>query len=309
MKALNSPNIFDRRLIQANLRRAARARAQTDFLLRYAAEELVSRLHGISRTFELAADTGAYHGVVASLLNERFPGTKTISLSPVMVLAEACPAPRAVAKEESLPLRDGSIDLVTSVLSLHLVNDLPGALIQIRRALRPDGLFLGALLGGETLIELRQAFMMAETDTLGGVSPRVFPTADVRDLGSLLQRAGFALPVVDSERLSVTYPTPLALIKELKTMGAANPLVARSRKPMRRDTLAKAIEIYAQHFTGSDGKVRATFEILYLCGWAPHESQQKPLKPGSARARLADALRTTEIAAGDKANFPRRDKD
>lgn len=151
--------------------------------------------------------------------------------------------------------------------------------------------------------------MMAETETAGGVSPRVFPTADVRDVGGLLQRAGFALPVVDAERLTVTYPNPLALIRELKAMGGANPLLARSRKPMRRDTLAQALEIYANNFKDKDGKVRATFEILYLCGWAPHESQQKPLKPGSAKARLADALRTTEIAAGDKANFPRRDKD
>jgi SAM-dependent methyltransferase len=308
VKPLNSPNIFDRRLIQANLARAAHALPRTDFLLRHAVEELASRLEGVSRTFELAADTGSYHGVMASLLNERFPRTKTISLSAVMALAEDCPAPRAVATEEALPLKDGSLDLMTSVLSLHLVNDLPGALIQIRRALRPDGLFLGAILGGETLIELRQAFMMAETETLGGVSPRIFPTADVRDMGGLLQRAGFALPVVDSERLTVTYPTPLALVRELKAMGAANPLVARSRKPMRRDTLTQALEIYANRFTGAGGKVRATFEILYLCGWSPHESQQKPLKPGSAKARLADALRTTEIAAGDKASFPRRDR-
>ena len=308
MKALNSPNIFDRRLVEANLTRAARALPRTDFLLRHAAGELVSRLEGISRTFELAADTGAYHGVVAKLLNERFPGTKTVSLSPVTALAKECPAPRAVATEEALPLKEGSLGLVTSVLSLHLVNDLPGALIQIRRALRPDGLFLGALLGGESLIELRQAFMMAETETLGGVSPRVFPTADVRDMGALLQRAGFALPVVDSERLTVTYPTPLALIRELKAMGAANPLFARSRKPMRRDTLAQALEIYARRFAGEDGRARATFEILYLYGWSPHESQQKPLKPGSAKARLAEALRTTEIAAGDKASFPRRDE-
>ena len=308
MNALNSPNIFDRRIIQANLTRAARALPSTDFLLRHAAGELVGRLEGISRTFEVAADNGAYHGVVALLLKERFPGTRIISLSPVMALAEACPAPRAVATEEALPLKEDSLDLVTSVLSLHLANDLPGALIQMRRALRPDGLFLGALLGGDTLIELRQAFMMAETETLGGVSPRVFPTADVRDMGNLLQRAGFALPVVDTERLTVTYPTPLALIRELKDMGAANPLVARSRKPMRRDTLAQALEIYASQFGRADGKVHATFEILYLCGWAPHESQQKPLKPGSAKARLADALRTTEIATGDKASFPRGDK-
>ena len=258
-----------------------------------------SRLEAINRTFVLAADTGAYHGVMARLLNNRCPNSRTISLSLAMPLAEACPAPRAVAKEEALPLKDGSLDLVTSVLSLHLVNDLPGALIQIRRALRPDGLFLGALLGGDTLIELRQSFMMAEADTMNGVSPRVFPTADVRDMGGLLQRAGFALPVVNSERLTVTYASPLALMRELKAMGAANPLASRSRRPLRRDTLAQAIETYSSQFAGRDGRVRATFEILYLCGWAPHESQQKPLKPGSATARLADALGARDIADGD----------
>ena len=305
---MNSPNIFDRPLIQANLTRAAVITPRADFLLRHVAEELVGRLDGIKRIFKRAADVGSYHGLTARLLKERTPDTVTVSLSPVPALAEACPVPRIVASEEALPLKDASLDLVTSVLALHLVNDLPGALIQIRRALRPDGLFLGALLGGDTLIELRQAFMMAETETLGGVSPRVFPTADVRDMGSLLQRAGFALPVVDAERLTVTYPDPLALIKELKAMGAANPLAARSRKPMRRATLAQALDVYAQNFTGNDGKVRATFEILYLCGWAPHESQQKPLKPGSAKARLADALKTVEIPAGDRAAFRQRDK-
>ena len=305
---MNSPNIFDNRHIRANLTRAAGSLPETGFLVRHAALELVSRLEVISRTFELAADTSACHGVVASLLNERFPGLKTLSLSPVMALTEGCPGLRAVASEEALPLKDGAFDLVTSALSLHLINDLPGALIQIRRALRPDGLFLGALLGGETLTELRQAFTIAETETLGGVSPRVFPAADLRDMGGLLQRAGFALPVTDCERLTVTYSTPLALIRELKAMGAANPLAARSRKPMRRDTLARALEIYAERFTGDDGRVRATFEILYLCGWSPHESQQKPLAPGSAKTRLADALGATEIAAGDKAGFPRRNK-
>ncbi len=295
---MNSPNIFDRRLIRANLERSAATLPQTDFLIRHASEELAGRLEGINRTFELAADTSAYHGVMARLLNERNPSLKTFSLSLAMELAEKCPAPRVVAEEEALPLKDGSLDLVTSVLSLHLVNDLPGALIQLRRALRPDGLFLGALLGGDSLIELRQSFMMAEAETMSGVSPRVFPTADVRDVGGLLQRAGFALPVVDSERLTVTYPSPLALMRELKAMGAANPLAARSRKPMRRDTLAQALETYSSHFAGRDGRVGATFEILYLCGWAPHESQQKPLKPGSAAMRLADALRARDSAEG-----------
>jgi NADH dehydrogenase [ubiquinone] 1 alpha subcomplex assembly factor 5 len=298
---LTSPNIFDRRLIQANLARAARAPEGADFLFRHAAEELVGRLAAINRSFGRVADTGAYHGVMARLLRDRAPDMTVLSLSAAPPLAARCPRLRAVASEEALPLKDASLDLITSVLSLHLVNDLPGALIQIRRALRPDGLFLAALLGGDTLIELRQAFMAAETETIGGVTPRVFPTADVRDMGGLLQRAGFALPVADAERLTVTYSDPLALIRELKAMGAANPLAARSRKPMRRDTLGRALEIYAERFTDG-GRVRASFEIIYLCGWAPHESQQKPLKPGSAAARLADALGTVEIPAGGKAS-------
>jgi NADH dehydrogenase [ubiquinone] 1 alpha subcomplex assembly factor 5 len=301
---LTSPNIFDRGLIRRNLGRSAGTLPAADFLIRRAAEELADRLPGVKRRFERAADVGAYHGATARLLRERAPGLSIVSLSAVYALAEACPRPCAVASEEALPLADGSLDLITSVLSLHLVNDLPGALIQIRRALRPDGLFLGALLGGDTLIELRQAFMLAEAETAGGVSPRVFPTADIRDMGGLLQRAGFALPVADAERLTVTYPDALALIRELKAMGAANPLAARSRKPMRRGAFARALDIYAERFTGADGKARATFEILYLCGWAPHESQQKPLKPGSAAARLADALGAAERSAGGKASPP-----
>jgi NADH dehydrogenase [ubiquinone] 1 alpha subcomplex assembly factor 5 len=304
---LTSPNIFDRRLIRRNLERAAPVLKDADFLLTHAADELAGRVRAIKRTFRLAADVGAYHGAMARALKECVPGLNVISLSGAFAAAEACPQPRAVANEEALPLKEGAFDLITSALSLHLVNDLPGALIQIRRALKPDGLFLGALLGGDSLIELRQAFMMAETETVDGVTPRVFPTADVRDMGGLLMRSGFALPVADSEKLTVTYADPFALMRELKAMGGANPLAARSRKPLRRDTLGRAAAFYGERFGGPDGRVRATFEILYLCGWAPHESQQKPLKPGSAAARLADALHTVEISAGDKAGFSRGD--
>ncbi len=302
---MTSPEIFDRRHIRRNLERAAPGAEAADFLVRHAAEELAGRLAGIRRSFTLAVDVGAHHGVMARLLRERMEGLAAVSLSGALGLARACPAPRAVASEEALPLKEGAAGLITSVLSLQLVNDLPGALIQIRRALMPDGLFLAALLGGDSLIELRQAFMLAEMETAGGVTPRVFPTADVREMGGLLQRAGFALPVADSETLTVTYASPLALMRELKAMGAANPLAARSRKPLRRDTLARAAAIYAERFGEPGGRVRATFEILYLCGWAPHESQQKPLRPGSATARLADALGTQEISAGDKAGFTR----
>jgi len=305
---LNSPNIFDRRQIRRNLERAAPALKEADFLVKHAAEELAGRIGGIRRSFGRAADAGSCHGAMARALQEHIAGIHVVSLCGAFSAAEACPPPRAVASEEALPLKEGALDLITSVLSLHLVNDLPGALIQFRRALRPDGLFLGALLGGDSLIELRQAFMMAETETVGGVSPRVFPTADVRDMGGLLLRAGFALPVADSEKLTVTYANPIALMRELKAMGAANPLVARSKKLLRRDTLSRATAIYSERFSEPDGRVRATFEILYLCGWAPHESQQKPLKPGSAAARLADALGTAEISAGDKAGFRQSDR-
>ena len=192
--------------------------------------------------------------------------------------------PLAVAAdEEALPFRDGALDLVVSALSLQFVNDLPGALVQIRRALRPDGLFLAALAGGDTLTELRQAFAQAEAEIEDGISPRVAPFADLRELGALLQRAGFALPVTDVDRLTVRYASPLALMHDLRRMGATNALVERRRQPLRRATLTRMIEIYGERFADADGRIRATFEIVWLSGWAPHESQQQPLRPGSAQ--------------------------
>ena len=204
------------------------------------------------------------------------------------------PAPPSTP--ERLPLATESADLVVSLLALHHVNDLPGAMIQIRRALRPDGLFVAALAGGDTLTELRQSLTIAESEITGGVSPRVAPFADARALGGLLQRAGFALPVVDVDTLIVRYGDLLALMRDLRAFGAANALVERSRKPLRRAVLARAAEIYAEHFADADGRLRATFETIWLTGWAPHESQPKPLRPGSATARLADALKPREIA-------------
>ena len=192
---------------------------------------------------------------------------------------------------ERLPLAAGSADLVVSLLALHHVNDLPGAMIQIRRALRPDGLFVAALAGGDTLSELRQSLTVAESEISGGISPRVAPFADARALGGLLQRAGFALPVVDVDTLVVRYADILALMRDLRAFGAANALVERSRKPLRRAVLARAAAVYAERFADADGRLRATFETVWLTGWAPHESQPKPLQPGSATARLADALK------------------
>jgi hypothetical protein len=177
---------------------------------------------------------------------------------------------------------------------LHLVNDLPGTLAQLARVLRPDGLLLASMLGGATLTELRSAFLAAESELTGGASPRVAPVADVRDLGSLLQRAGLALPVVDAETVTVTYADPLALVREIKAMGASNMLVERRRVPMTRQLMFRALQIYRERFSGPDGRVPATFEIITMTAWSPDASQQKPLRPGSATARLADALGVTE---------------
>jgi SAM-dependent methyltransferase len=210
--------------------------------------------------------------------------------------------PVVIADEERLPFRDASLDLVVSGLALQFVNDLPGALLQIRRALKPDGLFLAALVGGDTLTELRQAFAAAEAEVEGGVSPRVAPFADVRTMGALLQRAGFALPVTDVDRVVVRYDSPLRLMHDLRRMGATNVLTERRRGGLRRQTLSRLIEVYAERFADPDGRLRASFEIIWLSGWAPHESQQQPLRPGSARTRLADALRTREVSAGEKPN-------
>jgi SAM-dependent methyltransferase len=209
--------------------------------------------------------------------------------------------PFVIIDEEALPFRDGSLDLLVSGLALHFANDLPGVLTQIRRALKPDGLFVAALLGGETLTELRQAFAQAESETEGGASPRVAPFADLRQLGALLQRAGFALPVTDVERLTVRYGSPFDLMHDLRRMGATNTLAARRRVPLRRTTLMRMADIYARRFADDDGRIRATFDLVWLSGWAPHPEQQQPLRPGSAKTRLADALGTREIPTGEKA--------
>jgi SAM-dependent methyltransferase len=284
----SNPAIFDRKLLRL---RQARARAfgPETFLVDRVAEELGERLSAVLRQFERAADVGTPTDAVRRVL--------AASGKVVAVYG----ADHVTADEEALPFADGSLDLAVSALALQFVNDLPGTLIQIRRALKPDGLLLAALLGGDTLIELREAFAEAEAEIEGGVSPRVAPFADVRVLGALLQRAGFALPVVDSDRLTVRYDSVFDLMKDLRRMGATNILSERRRTPLKRATLAKMAEIYARRFADADGRVRATFEVAWLSGWAPHESQQKPLKPGTATQRLADALGAKEISSGEKA--------
>jgi SAM-dependent methyltransferase len=291
---------FDHRLLRARRARAA-ALGPSTFLLERAAEDLSDRLAAVLRRFERAVDLGtptdalrrvlAASGKVGTIIAAEPPGAGVADRAGLAVVAD----------EEALPLRDASLDLVVSALALQFVNDLPGTLIQIRRALVPDGLLLAALAGGETLTELRQAFAAAEAEIEGGISPRVVPFADLRDMGALLQRAGFALPVTDVDRVTARYPSPIALLHDLRRMGAANPLIERSRRPLKRATLARMVEVYGERFSDRDGRVRATFEIVWLSGWAPHASQQKPLAPGSARRRLADALGTKEIPAGDRA--------
>lgn len=288
------PHVFDQ---QAMARKLARAKVAgfADFLLQRVADDLEERLSAILREFKNAADIATPLPLARDMLARH---EKVVAVQRLSLLAEQ--GSEQMLAGETLPLAPQSLDLAVSLLALQAVNDLPGALIQIHRALRPDGLFIAALLGGQTLHELRQAFLMAETEIEGGASPRVAPFADVRDMGGLLQRAGFALPVTDSETVTVRYSTPLALLHDLRAMGLTNPLVARRRGLLKRTTLMRMLEIYAERFSDADGRVRATFEIVWLSGWAPHESQQKPLRPGSAKSRLADALGVAENSAGEK---------
>jgi SAM-dependent methyltransferase len=302
--ASDSPLIFDRALLRARRRRAA-AMGPATFLIDRVAEDLADRLGAVLRTFALALDLGTPSGAVRAALGG-LGSVETIVAADSLAPARMTPAdlppegPTVVADEEALPFGDATFDLVVSALALQGVNDLPGTLVQIRRALKPDGLLLAALIGGETLTELRQSFAAAESEMEGGISPRVAPFGDVRDLGALLQRAGFALPVTDADRVTVRYDSAFALMHDLRRMGATNALIERRRAPLRRATLMRTAEIYAARFADGDGRVRATFDIVWLSGWAPHPDQQQPLKPGSAQARLADVLGTREVSAGEK---------
>jgi SAM-dependent methyltransferase len=291
------PTIFDRSLLRTRQQRA-RALGPETFLIDRVAEELGERLSAVVRAFDRAVDLGTPTDAVRRVLRESGKVGTIVAATPT---AEGDNIfPHVAADEEALPFANGSLDLIVSALALHFVNDLPGTLIQARRALKPDGLLLAALIGGDSLSELREAFAAAESEIEGGLSPRVAPFADIRELGGLLQRAGFALPVVDSDRLTVRYDSVLALMHDLRRMGATNILSERRHTPLKRATLRRLAEIYAARFADADGRLRATFEIVWLSGWAPHESQQKPLKPGSAAHRLADALGAREISTGEK---------
>lgn len=283
------PNLIDRRALALRRARTAGAGAGPDFLRRRVADDLGDRLAATLRTFPLALDLATPGDEAAAILRAH-PGVQRVVRAP----SAADPNATIVCDPEALPFAAESFDLAVSCLALQFANDLPGAFAQARRILRPDGLLLAAILGGDTLTELRQAFAQAEGEIEGGLSPRVLPFADIRALGGLLQRAGFALPVTDVDRITVRYGHPLALIADLRAWGATNVLTERRKAPLRRATLARMVEIYGERFADPDGRVRATFEIVWLSGWAPHPDQQKPLKPGSAKARLADALGVTE---------------
>jgi len=271
-----APLLFDRALLSRRQHRAA-ALGPVNFLLDRVVDDMNDRLVAVIRNFEAAADIWTPGEGLQTGLRQRLPS-----------LSHLAPPDSGA---EVLALANASLDLALSALAFQFVNDLPGVLAQIRRALKPDGLLLAAMIGGDTLTELRQSFAAAEAECEGGVSPRVAPFADLRDAGALLQRAGLALPVTDVDRVVVRYDNAFALMQDLRRMGATNILIERRRAPTRRATLLRMAQIYAERFADSDGRIRATFDIVWLSAWAPHESQQKPLKPGSARVSLEEAVK------------------
>lgn len=275
--------LTDRAALMRNRARALKQGAET-FLHDEAAAEIEERLNEVNREFTAPA-------IVAGL-----PGP----------WAHILPGARVVEDADILALELGAHDLVVHAMSLHWANDPVGQLVQCRRALKPDGLFLAVLFGGQTLSELRAALAEAESRLAGGLSPRVLPMSEIRDLGALLQRAGFALPVADAVKKTVTYRTAFHLIADLRAMAEGNALLARPRRPAPLGLFPEAARIYAENFPAPGGRIAATFEMIFLTGWAPDDSQQKPLRPGSARARLADALGVPELPSGDLTDPNRR---
>jgi NADH dehydrogenase [ubiquinone] 1 alpha subcomplex assembly factor 5 len=298
--------VFDRRRLRLHRDRAAPNLSAYDFLLREVAERLADRLRDINRSFTSALDLGCHTGETGRSIDGLGRADVLIRCDISYEMARRAGACALVADEEFLPFGPDAFDLAVSNLSLHWVNDLPGALLQVRRALRPDGLFLAAMLGEGTLAELRECLMQAEIEVAGGISPRVSPFAELRDIGGLLQRAGFSLPVVDRDRIVVTYDNAMKLFTDLRNMGEGNALAEQQRHSARRGLFMRAAEIYRDRFADGGGRIPATFNVVYLHGWAPHESQQRPLAPGSAKTRLANALQSEEIPAGEPATPKRR---
>lgn len=286
-----APEIFDRALVRRRRTRAAGQFQTADFLLREIADRLAERLDDLSGRFETALALGARGGLARDVLAGR-GGITTLIEADVAPAALAPGGLRLAADGERLPFADGALDLVFASADLHVANDVPGALAQIRRALRPDGLFLGAIFGPATLAPLRRAFLEAEAALDAPASPHVTPFIDIRDAAGLLQRAGFALPVADTETITVSYGDPFRLLSDLRAMGEANPLVTRARQPMRRAVLMQAIERLQTLALGEDGRLAIPFEIVFLAGWAPAATQQQPLQRGSGEVSLVDALKS-----------------
>ena len=293
--------VFDRSAVRRQRERSARLGERATFLHDEIAERLADRLDDIARAFPRVLVLGASSDRLCGLVGARAGVELVVVADAAEALARRRTGAPVVAEEDAIPFAPASFDLVLGALSLHAVNDLPGALAQIRRILVADGLFLAACFGGETLHELRRAMLEAESEVAGGASPRVAPFADLRDAGALLQRAGFALPVADGDTITVTWPDALALMRDLRAMGEANALTARRRSPTRRAVFAAAAARYVSLFGDEEGRIPATFQVLFLTGWAPAPGQQQPLRPGSAAARLADALDTEERSAGERA--------
>ena len=286
----NPPEIFDRAVLRERRQRSIKAFETVDYLLKHANEDIIDRLSVIMREFPIALNLGSHLGDLTHRLSALKSITEVYSLDSVLGMVERTPGSRVLGDEELLPFAPESLDLVVSSLSLHFVNDLPGTLMQIRQCLKADGAFIAALLGGESLNELRHVFLMAEEELYGGASPRVAPFADVRDMGHLLQRAGFALPVTDRDVLKVRFNSAIHLMKELQAMGASNVLTNRSRLHNTKALFKRVNELYAEHYSDDDGRVYASFELIYLMGWAPHPDQQKPLRPGSGAVNLKDVF-------------------
>ena len=307
-----APALFDTAALARRRDRAMRRGfiGEADFLWHRAADGIAERIEDCTRDFPDVAIHGTGAGAVAAALPARAGTGRIVQIdpSPAMAGAAARLRPDADARTmtgETLPLEEESVDLALSTLMLHWANDPVGQLIQMNRALRPDGLMIAALFGGDSLSELRAALAAAESEVMGGLSPRIAPMGEVRELGALLQRAGFAMPVADAERLTVTYESAFALMRDLRAMGETNILTARHRAPLPRAMLSRACELYAERHATPEGRVPASVELVYLTGWAPAEGQPRPLRPGSARARLADALGSVELPAGEK---PPRDR-
>lgn len=288
-------DVFDRKLLRSRRERAALDIRRHDFLFCEVADRLCDRLEIVRKPFPVMLDLGGGHGVLSGRLRRRAGTESVITADLSHALVKQSEGFSVVADEECLPFGAGSLDAVVSNLALHWTNDLPGALAQIRRALKPDGLFLASVLGGQSLRELRDSLMTAELEVTGGVSPRVSPLLDLRDMGALLQRAGFALPVVDGDIITVDYSDPLKLMRDLRGMAASNAVLQRLKVPTRRAVIMEAARIYREKYGDAAGRVPATFEVIYAIGWSPHESQQQPLRPGSAEKRLADILGAVEV--------------